>query len=170
MANFNAVLDIQFDEGTITEPVTLQEVKDWLKIDVTDEDILLEELITSGRQLCESYTGLGFITRDIVAVLNNSCGNIYLPYSPITSDIVLKDVDDNVITSPSIRGVLSKWINQPIIDYIKAEYTAGYAVLPVHFKNALLTTIAYLYEHRGDEEAGKLSPMALELLTPYKVV
>lgn len=170
MANFNAVLDITFDNGTVTEPVTLAEVKDWLKIETTDEEDLLEKLITSARELCESYTGVGFIERSIIAILNNSCGNIYLPYSPVTSAVVLKDVDDNTITSPSIRGNLSKWISHPITDYIKAEYTAGHETLPEHFKTALLTSIAYLYEHRGDEEAGKLSPMAMQLLTPYKLV
>ena len=170
MTNFNAVLDIQFTDGTVTEPVTLVEAKSWLKIEVTDEDALLTAIIKTARQLCESYTGIGFIPHGIVAVLNNSCGNIYLPYAPVTSGVVLKDIDGAVIGSPSIRGLQNKWINQPISDYIKAEYTAGYATLPEHFETALFTAIAFLYEHRGDEEAGKLSPMAMDLLTPYRSI
>lgn len=169
MANFNAVLDVQFTPKGV-ELDLLVKVKEWLKIEVTDEDTLLTTLITTGRQLCEGFTGLNFITKDVVAILNNSCGNIYLPYSPVTSAVVLKDADDNVITSPTVRGLTSKWIAYPISDYIKAEYTAGYSALPSHLETALLTAIAYLYEHRGDEETGKLSPMAMDLLTPYRAI
>ncbi len=53
---YNAVLSTEFsNEGA--EPVTVIEAKNWLRIDVTDDDDLVEELITAARQICEDYVG-----------------------------------------------------------------------------------------------------------------
>ncbi len=40
-----------------TEPVTLDEAKEFLKIDTEDEDALLERLITAARHLIEAASG-----------------------------------------------------------------------------------------------------------------
>lgn len=46
-----------------SEPVTTSEVKTFLRIDSSDEDTLLSNLITAARQSAESYTGRAFITQ-----------------------------------------------------------------------------------------------------------
>jgi uncharacterized phiE125 gp8 family phage protein len=46
-----------------SEPVTTTEVKTFLRIDSSDEDTLLGNLITTARQSAEAYTGRGLITQ-----------------------------------------------------------------------------------------------------------
>jgi uncharacterized phiE125 gp8 family phage protein len=57
-----------------SEPVTLSEVKDHLKIDGTDEDTYLTSLITASRQMLESELERSFITQT---------WKMYLPYFPL---------------------------------------------------------------------------------------
>lgn len=53
-----------------TEPVTLQQVKDSLRITNTAEDAYLQELIPAARQFAERYTGRKFITQEITTYLD----------------------------------------------------------------------------------------------------
>jgi uncharacterized phiE125 gp8 family phage protein len=170
----NAVIDLIFvdSSGASNEPITLAQVKDWLKIDVTDEDTLLTTLITVARQLCENYTGVSFVQRKVIAIVNNSLGSIMLPYGPVAEVTEVQDENGEVLTTDyyTIEGVEFKRLKLPKDSYVRVEYNAGYTVLPQHFKTSLLTQVAYLYEHRGDEYAGQFSPMALQLLKPYRRV
>lgn len=156
-AAFNATLDVQFsNEGS--EPVSLTEAKAWCRIDVNDENSLITSLITAARIMCEQYTNISFITRTVTAVLNNSCGNIFLPYGPVTGTVTTVDRDGNAIADVKIYGSVFKFIESPCDDYMKVSYTAGYTTLPPNLKTAVLSQIAWMYENRGDANvAGMLS-------------
>lgn len=169
---FNAVLDVYFldESGNGIEPITLNQVKDWLKIDTTDEDSLLNNITTAARILCEQYTNISFIQRKVIAIVNNSLGSIELPYSPIGEILDLQDVDGNELTDYEVTGVVHKRLKTPEKDYLRVKYTAGFTTLPQNYKTALLTAIAYIYEHRGDEQFGELSPMAKTFLKPLRRV
>jgi hypothetical protein len=121
---YNTVVSIEKTE-TGTEPVTVQEAKDWGKIEQDVDDDLIEELITAAREVCEDYTGLGFITRDIVATINNANGGFILPYGPVSGDVTVTDDED--ATWGDLRG-----------EY-EVSYTGGYedGALPKKFKTAI---------------------------------
>lgn len=157
---FNAVLDVQFSsEGS--EPVTLLEAKNWCRVDVTDDNSLITELITSARIICEQYTNISFITRTVTAVLQNSCGKIFLPYGPVSTISSYTDRDSNQINDPKVYGVQFKYIEYPVDDYIKVVYTAGYSTLPPNLKTALLSQIQWMYDNRGDASLSVNSKMIL---------
>ncbi len=59
------------------EPITLAETKAWLKVDHSDEDSLLQLLIATARERCESITGLSLMIQQWVA---------YLPAWPLSSE------------------------------------------------------------------------------------
>lgn len=46
-----------------TEPVTSAEAKAWMKVDSTDDDTLIGNLITAAREAAEKYTRRAFITQ-----------------------------------------------------------------------------------------------------------
>jgi hypothetical protein len=46
-----------------TEPVTLSDVKAFLRVDDTNDDTLIASLISSARRACEEYTKRAFITQ-----------------------------------------------------------------------------------------------------------
>lgn len=54
------------------EPVTLAEVKSWAKVDSTDDDALLQELLTAARISAEEYTRRSFISQTLRLTLDLS--------------------------------------------------------------------------------------------------
>jgi uncharacterized phiE125 gp8 family phage protein len=86
-----------FSDESDTEPVNPTEAKNWLKIDVTDDDDLITELITAARQQCEHYVKMSFITRTVKARVLNDQNNIELPYGPVVSVSQVKDADGNIV-------------------------------------------------------------------------
>lgn len=181
---YNAVLEAKEVESTPTEPVTLQEAKDWCKIEVSDDDTLIEELIVSARKQCEGFLCISLVDKTVSAVLNNSLGNIELPYGPIKTITSITDSEGTVLVANDtykLRGFEFKKLESPCNEYLEAVYTTGYTTIPDNFKTAVLQQIAFLYENRGDTPAGsqrfnnqnvptQLSPMVKETLNPYRRV
>lgn len=160
---YNAVIQTSFSAESSIEPVTLQEAKDWSRIDVTDDDTLITMLLTGARQVCENYANLSFIDRTVTAKIHNGLGNFVLPFGPVTGDIAYSLNDGSVITDYSF------------VDAYGADmtlvYAAGYQILPYNLKSAVLNQIAYMYENRGDvEKAFALSPLSKLILMQVRQV
>lgn len=169
--SYNQIYDIAIIEpsGDITEPVTLAEAKNFCKIDVDDDDTLITALITAARVMCEDYTNIGFIERELIVTLNNRNGGIYLPLGPIPSDLTtVTDADANDVTFTT-GGVDWKQLLTPTYERLIVTYTAGYSVLPENLKTALLNTIFYLYDNRATG-ADNIGPIAQMLLNPIRRV
>lgn len=172
MVNYNSVLDIQFNEESVTEPVTLEEAKNFCKIDISTDDTLIEALITTARQLCEAWTGVGFVVHDAVAIINNVNGGMYLPYGP-TGEIT-KVTNDNgtelvVDETYFLSGNVFKRILRPKENNLTIEYATGYETLPNVLKTALLNAVYFLYDNRS-QSTDDIGPIAKTLLNPYKRV
>lgn len=156
---YNAVLSVTFsDDGTETEPITLQEAKDWCRVDITDDDTLIGLLITAARIVCENYANMSFIPRTVTAKIVNGLGNFSLPYGPVTSITgVTTSEGDDITTDFDIDTA-----NATIYTVV---YTAGYSSLPQNFRTAILNQIAWMYENRGDVRVasgvGELSKLIL---------
>ena len=165
---YNAVLEVKQVESSVTEPVTVQEAKDWMKVDLTDDDTLIEELITVARKQVEGYLCISLVPKTITAILNNSQGGIELPYGPVASITSVKDEDDIAIEATEYlpQGEDYKTIKTPY-DYLKVVYVTE---ANTEYKTGVLQQILYLYENRGDVNAGQLSPMVKMTLKPYRRV
>lgn len=171
LACFNAVLDVQFDETGSVEPCTSAEAKAFAKIDTTADDTLITELIKSARMFCEAYTNISFVEREVTVILNNSNGNMYLPYGPVLAAVTsIVDVNGTAFTNPEIKGNDFKYIKEPVADYIQLVYDAGYETLPTVLKTAVLNQFTYMYDNRGSELETGMSPVAKMLLKPYRRV
>ena len=118
------------------------------KIDdlVTFDDPLISQLIIAAREVIEAYTNEALTTRTVTAAMCNLCGNVYLPYSPVTSAVTLVDSDSNSISNGVILGDKNAYIKAPISDYIKATYTSGYTsvTLPKKYVTAIKMQVAYM--------------------------
>jgi uncharacterized phiE125 gp8 family phage protein len=169
----NTIKDIKNRQAeSITEPVTLTEVKAWLIIDTvnTDDDALLTLLITQVRQAIEKKTKLSLVKRTIV-VTADLTREFKLPHGPIRSiDEVLfrkgtngdgtPDFETLEATDYTTDGEDIKVINTGRCGRHKIAFTAGFGVdAEIDYDNpteddlklGILQEIAYRYEHRGDE-------------------
>ena len=76
------MFEIQIISEPTTEPVTLPEVKDFLRIDAdsSDDDSILELMIASCREKLEGWTGLYFIPKEVKIEFDQRAFEI--PYGP----------------------------------------------------------------------------------------
>ena len=164
--------------ATSTEPMTVQEVKDYLRLegfiddsespssDYDDDDVLIGELITSARQRLEAFTGLSFIPKTYQIEICNLAGDFVIPYGPVTEILSVEDTSGTALTYTTTIN-LSK-LKTPVQDDIVIEYVCGYAVLPKGLKEAMMKEIAYRYTNRGDEVTAALCAQAINLASPFK--
>lgn len=173
-------------------PVTLSEAKLKLKVTGDEEDNVISNLIKTATQICESDSGLSFITQSRTVTLDKfPCGTIILPYGPVTSvtsfTYIDEDgnqktltVDDDFILDkhnvPARLQAVDSWPStKERINAITIVYGAGYGLavdVPQCAKDSILSLVATMFEHRQDEEAGTLNLItwnARRMLDPIRV-
>lgn len=151
---YNTTLDVELSEEDITEPVTVAEIKDYLRIDLDDDDTLLGILIKAARKSCEAYTNVSFVEREVTAELMNQSGGWPLPYGPVGNITAFKNCEGEDVATDDykIAGIQFKRVETCFDGPITVSYNAGYENLPEDLKVALMCQVAWLYEHRGDEQ------------------
>jgi hypothetical protein len=166
----NLVLDIQFSNESLVEPVTLPEARSWLKLDVSDDDTIVTELITVARQQCEGFLNISLISRTVTAWLQIGLDEIRLPYGPVKTITSVTNYKGDPIAGYQVKYELFKALD-PCTE-VKTVYDAGFnGSIPKQFKTAIKEQIAWLYTNRGDAEVTEtLSPIAKKILAPYRRV
>jgi len=166
------------DNETVTEPVTLAEVKAYSHIDAdySADDDTLTFLITTARIRLEQYTNIGLAKRDVTVQWGG--GLLNLPLSPNGDIVSVKDsegvdveTDKYTVTKfqnkniwiNSLSGVNIEWFYGNGNDYVSpwqwnanecnsiytVVYSTGYETLPLALKQALLAEVDHLLKLRG---------------------
>jgi len=180
---YNLIIDWQdqTDESGITEPVTVEEVKNYLRlegfIDSTeslsseydDDDTLIADLITSARERLEEFTGLSLIPKTWEIEFTNLAGNIEIPFGPVNEILYLYDDEGDSISTDDFKTSFNKRVlKSPTLENMRLQYEAGYANLPKGLKDAIYKEVAYRYINRGDENVDAISKEAMALASKYK--
>jgi len=176
------------------EPVTLQEVKDHLRVDGTDDDALISALITAAREHIDGRDGwLGRAicpqTWDCYFDCFPEGGVINIPLAPLQAitSIKYRDPDgvqqtfsaDNYSAGADLnwspRVVLGCGKSWPSIrampDAVVVRIVAGYSAVPRPICQALLLLIGHWHENREavmDENFREVPTTVAALLTPYR--
>ncbi|MCD7059489.1 head-tail connector protein [Pelagibacterium xiamenense] len=183
--------------GPAEEPVSLVRAKAFLRVDDAAEDGLIEALITAARIHLESTTGRALMAQSWRVVRDCWPENrvIALPVSPLIalSEVRAFDAEGNatVIDTaqflPDGQAVPARLIlpanieGAPVLRErmgIEIDYVAGFgtepADVPGDLIQALLTLVAYWYEHRDAvlvAGAGSMVPAGFDrLVANYKRV
>lgn len=183
--DFNLAYDgenISEDSGPVTEPVTLQEVKDYLRLegfqddddspadDFVFDDTLIETMIQAAREWCEAKTGLSLVWKRMQVPVTNSMGGISLPYGPVIGTVTAVDSEGDEIVSNDIKLTGTKFpsLRLPKKANMVLTYDVGYNILtcPGGLKDAIKAHVAACYDNRGDEGKADLS-LAGKLCGPY---
>lgn len=151
----NPILDIKFkSENLILE---IDEIKNYLKIDFSEDDELLKKFAETAQSQCETFINKSLTERVLIYSLYTYKDTILLPYTPINS-------------IESIIGVGLNGSHEEVVDYnfdevggilvfnnikkyyrLDIEYFAGYTTtksIPIDLKQAILMHIARMYEDR----------------------
>ena len=157
------------------EPVTVQECRDWCRIDSDDttQDAMIQLIIIAMREHAEGLTGRAFAPKTLELIMDAFPPNdmvIELPYPPLASVSYITYVDGGVADqtlsgSPdaflvdigSAPGRIAplyggQWpATREQIGAVRIGYVAGYAttnLVPKAFRIWMQARIATLFEHR----------------------
>lgn len=162
-----------------SEPITTAIAKEWLKVDTSAEDTLIDATIAAARSHIENKTGLALFTQTIRDVMDewpdvdekaNPNGEFYLKRYPVQSissvqytdsDGTNQTIDNTVYTSDTngtfTRIALKSGQSWPTLSNqiasIQINYVAGWSAIteiPDDIVMALRLLMTFYYEKRGD--------------------
>jgi uncharacterized phiE125 gp8 family phage protein len=160
------------------EPLTLEEVKRFLKLDASDEDLLLQDLIVAVREMAEQYMRQSLLTQVwTYTALDHLPQKVNLPFGPVQTIVSVKLFKLGVpgTTISNSHYYLGDGTNQLHFHFsllaqkITIEYVAGFgrpADVPATIRLGMLTHLAYLYDNRG--VGYSLPPAILSFYSPYR--
>jgi uncharacterized phiE125 gp8 family phage protein len=174
------------------EPITVEEVKEFARIDGSDEDDFIEDLIQSVRRNAESYLGRAFIQQTIRLVMDFwPDAVINLPRPPLISidKVAMLDEDDSeteydssnyYAITESVPGklVIKKGVSAPTntsrhYGGFLIEFKAGYGTfskkVPTPLLLGLKQWVAAVYENRTIDTK-KPPPEARKALDLFRVL
>ena len=178
-----------------TTPVfTTAQAKEFLKVDVSTDDTLIDNLVAAATESCQIYTNQYFINTVLNQYSDNWNGLNYLYKSPLVSVSSIKyyDSDDsqqtwassNYIVDSSLQPArISLAVNKSAptlskrINAVNIEYTVGYGTastdVPEGIRTAIILTVGNWYQNRQSVITGKTAtelPLSSQyLLDQYKI-
>ena len=180
------------------EPVTLAEVKAWLKQDSADDDAVITALIAAARATIERATRLQLIAQTWRLYASqwpflDQSGlqgwQIELPPAPVSSIVAVTTYDQfdtpSVVPPVNYRLTHSQYGPRLVFPYLPAapgrisegiviDVVAGFGTLPTDVPEPLRQAIrllsAHLYANRGDDAAAAagLPASIAALIAPYR--
>lgn len=165
---------------SVTEPLERAEAKTWCIITSTDDDTLIDRLITTARMQVENKTRRSLVEYTVVLTVQ-VYGCFKLPWGPVRSITTIErrdgytddDPDWQALTTADYRldgNVLSgiRWSVYRITYVVGYTGTSGAHITPQALKDAVGAQVAFLYENRGDNNSkGKFSEAAKALYSGY---
>lgn len=161
--------------GPLVEPVTLADIKSYLRLDGNEEDRLLHSLIAAARLTVEAESGRCLIGQTWRLVLDRwpaggNGGAIRLPVSPVSAIVAARVFDGDGIAQEVAPGALlldaaadparvvaAGALPQPgravggIEIDVRAGYGEGVADVPQALRQAVRVIVARWFERRGDD-------------------
>ncbi len=158
------------------EPVSLAEAKLQLRVDGSDEDALIGNLIAAGRRTVELLSGRALAPQTLELTLDDwpENGIIWLPMPPLQSVASIVYVDDaggehtlaesaylvGAACEPGRVAILETPVGDlAAIEGVRVQYDAGYAdgETPQTLKQAILLLVGHWYENREAALSGTYS-------------
>lgn len=182
----------------IEDPVTLQEAKDHLRVDISADDGVIRSLIQAARETAETITRRALITQTWNYILDvwPDSDRIKIPLPPLqsVSSITYKGTDGSTSTFAASSYIVdtNSEPGQVVLAYgeswpgtalypvggITVQFVAGYGDdpqdVPQQIRQAMLLLIGHWYENREDSvgvgNVQRIPMGATSLLWPHRVL
>lgn len=177
------------------EPVSVAEAKEFLRVDGSNEDVLIASLLLTSRLHVEAALSIALISQSWTLVLDlwPDAPAVEIPLSPVQSvaSVRVMNASGSAVTVPaesyavdiSSRPGRVIWKNgralQPGVSAggIEIDFTAGFgnaASVPAPLKHAILMLTAHWYEHRDPQEIGsegaRIPDAVSDLIKPFRTI
>ena len=171
----NYVLEKYATPISTTEPLSLAEAKAYMNITSDSQDTLITELIKTARQGIERLTGLCLVPSVVVALIDNTGGDIELPLGPYVKDLAIANREGGAVTNFTLNGLQFKTLGQPTSSYLVCTYKAGYSqqvvtdypTLPSELLNCIKDQVSFLFENRGENMSSGFSEKVYRTVRKY---
>tara|TARA_R110002020_G_scaffold28401_8_gene90655 strand:- start:246 stop:824 length:579 start_codon:yes stop_codon:yes gene_type:complete len=185
---------LKVNTAAVNPVFTTAQAKTFLKVDVSDDDTLIDNLISAATESCQIYTNQYFIDT-VVTQYSDTWDGFYTLYkSPVSAITHIKyyDSDDSQQTLASSNYILDG-TSKPAriglsvdgalptlskrINAVEVKYTVGYGNastdVPEGIRTAIILTVGNWYENRQSVITGRTAtelPLSSQyLLDQYKI-
>jgi len=164
-----------------TEPVTLSEVKNYLRVEHDQDDGMIGLMIIGAREAAEAYLGTSFITQRWKMTLEHALPDIVPLRFGLVQAVISIEVFDEVgdATALSVDAYRLS-IDRRAVHILSPRsgfrfeitYDAGYGstagLMPGLIRQGILQHVAAMYEQR--EIGAPIPTLALQAYHPYKEI
>ncbi len=178
--------ELILDTGPASEPVTTSEAKSHLRVDVSDDDTLIDGLVAAARQAFEEINGRSLFTTTWKLILDGwpDGETIVLPRPPLqsVSSIAYTDTQGNTTVWDAANYVVetmrtpgrvylaygASWPSAALrpASPITITYVSGWATvgaIPQRYKQAILLLVGHWYENRENVVVSGAIPKSIPL-------
>jgi len=185
---------LKVDTAATTPVFTTDQAKEFLKVDVSTDDTLIDNLVSAATESCQIYTNQYFINTIVTQYSDNWNGFYTLYKSPVASITHVKyyDSNDSQQTLSSSNYILDN-SSEPArigiavdgslpslssrINAVEVKYTVGHGTastdVPEGIRTAIILTVGNWYENRQTVITGRTAtelPLSSQyLLDQYKI-
>ena len=185
---------LKVDTAATTPVFTTDQAKEFLKVDVSTDDTLIDNLVSAATESCQIYTNQYFINTIVTQYSDNWNGFYTLYKSPVASITHVKYYDSNdsqqtllssnyILDNSSeparigiaVDGSLPSLSSR--INAVEVKYTVGHGTastdVPEGIRTAIILTVGNWYENRQTVITGRTAtelPLSSQyLLDQYKI-
>jgi len=164
--------DIKINSVTGSEIVSTQDVKDFVRIDTSADDTIIDRMITAARIWCENYIGKDIVAKNRTFYLQEVDDRFTLPFAPVASiSSVTSEGTAVTYESYGLDDTMIEIKSLPA-DEVKVTYvTTGLTDDLV--KEAILHLVATMYDYRADFVDGNVNEVpnsTKKLLQSFKTM
>lgn len=173
----------------ISEPITLEEAKDFMRILEADDDALITAMIESAREFAENYTNRQIISATYELYTEWYTQDMVMPKNPIQSITSIEYMDEAgtyQTLDPTLYYLYGEndlykiHFEEDLPEYkehkkaIKITFVAGYTTVPSAFASYMKVFVSNLYENRefyviGTRVDKMANPLVVKMLDMYRV-